>query len=136
MQERFGVLYLAVGGALCLSGSLGLWEFAFSYAMTLFAYAELSGCRGITMGRSLWSFLHRHRKPITKIEPGSSFGCTTCDPVLALRNAMGAPTAWAVAGRSHPQQTCPASCTICRGGGAAALPGLNAVPFSATQLRD
>ena len=98
-RQKFSAIFLAGAGAAYLSGGFGIWEFAFCTLVTALAFAGLSHYRAIALGwlaHSIWDYLHHlYGNPIIPFAPTSSFGCTICDPVLAIWYLLGAPTPWA-----------------------------------------
>lgn len=97
-RQKFSAVFLAGAGAAYLSGGFGLWEFVFCAVITMLAYVGLSSYRAIALGwlaHTIWDYLHHlYGNPIIPFEPMSSFGCTICDPVIAVWYAFGAPSVW------------------------------------------
>jgi hypothetical protein len=99
-RQKFSAVFLAGAGAAYLSGGFGLWEFVFCGIVTALAYAGLTHYRAIAIGwlaHTAWDYLHHlYGNPIIPFAPLSSFGCTICDPVIAVWYWMGAPSVWTV----------------------------------------
>lgn len=97
-RRKFSAVFLAGAGAAYFSGGFGVWELAFCAGITALAYFGLTSYRAIAVGwlaHTVWDFLHHlYGNPIIPFAPTSSFGCTICDPVLAIWYFAGAPSVW------------------------------------------
>jgi hypothetical protein len=95
-RQNFSVLMIAGAGAAYLNGGLLGWEFAFCTVITGVAYWGLKDDRFIGIGwllHTAWDTVHHlYGTPIVPFVPLSSFGCTICDPALALWYFRGAPS--------------------------------------------
>jgi hypothetical protein len=93
---------IAGAGAAYLNGGLGVWEFAFTPAVTFCAYKGLRDYRFVGVGwllHTAWDVVHhRYGTPIIPFAPKSSAGCAVCDLFLALWCFAGGP---AVLDSSH-----------------------------------
>jgi hypothetical protein len=96
-RQKLNAVVLAGAGAAYISGgSLGLWELAFTAAVTFCAFRGLADFRGLGVGwllHTAWDVVHHLRgDPIIPELAHSSFGCAVCDPVIAVWLLRGAPT--------------------------------------------
>jgi hypothetical protein len=107
-RQRFNAVVLAGAGAAYLSsGGVGLWELAFTAAVTACAFLGLRSYPWLGVGWLLhtgWDVVHHQLgAEILPTLPGSSFGCAICDPVIALWLILGAPSVVdLVRGRPRP----------------------------------
>lgn len=88
-RQKVNALGIAGAGAVYISGGgFGVWELAFSAAMTVVAYLGLRRWTWIGVGWLMhtgWDVLHHLKgNPILPFAHDSSFGCAICDPVIAL----------------------------------------------------
>jgi hypothetical protein len=88
-RRRFNAVMVAGAGAAYLSGGgLGIWEFAFTAALTYVAYRGLESWTFIGIGwllHTAWDIAHHLQgNPIIPFAHDSSLGCAICDPVIAL----------------------------------------------------
>ena len=97
-RQNFMAIMIAGAGAAYLNGGLGIWEFAFTAAITFCAYKGLHSYRYIGVGwllHSGWDLMQQfHGSPIVPFIPTSSLGCAICDPVIAVWCFAGAPSAF------------------------------------------
>lgn len=89
VRRRFNAIMVAGAGAAYLSGGgFGVWEFAFTAAVTYCAYRGLDSYAWIGAAwllHTAWDLLHWWRgAPIIPFASHSSLGCAICDPVIAL----------------------------------------------------
>jgi hypothetical protein len=102
-QKINAVMVAGAGAAYLSSGAMGMAEVAFTAVVTCCAYLGLSHYVWLGVGWLLhtgWDIVH-HLKgaPIIPELAHSSFGCSICDPVIALWLFLGAPSVWAGLGR-------------------------------------
>jgi Family of unknown function (DUF6010) len=95
-QQLNAVMVAGAGAAYLSSGGMGLWELAFTAAVTFCAYRGLRNYTWLGVGwllHTAWDVVH-HLKgtPIIPALAHSSFGCAICDPVIALWMFRGAPS--------------------------------------------
>lgn len=95
-QKVNAVMVAGAGAAYISGGAFGLWELAFTAAVTFCAYKGLANYAWLGTGWLLhtgWDILH-HLKgaPIIPELAHSSFGCAICDPVIAIWMFRGAPS--------------------------------------------
>ena len=88
-RRRLNAIMVAGAGAAYLSGGgLGIWEFAFTTALTYVAYRGLESWTFIGVGwllHTAWDIVHHLRgNPIIPFAHDSSLGCAICDPVIAI----------------------------------------------------
>ncbi|WP_305789997.1 DUF6010 family protein [Symbioplanes lichenis] len=88
-RRTANALMIAGAGAAYLSGGgLGAGELPFTAVMTYVAYRGLRSWNWIGAGwllHTAWDIVHHVKgAPILPFEPGSSYGCAICDPVIAL----------------------------------------------------
>ncbi|WP_306209695.1 DUF6010 family protein [Actinoplanes sp. RD1] len=88
-RQAVNALMIAGAGAAYLSGGgLGVAELGFTAVMTFVAYRGLRSWNWIGVGwllHTAWDIVHHVKgSPILPFEPGSSYGCAICDPVIAL----------------------------------------------------
>jgi hypothetical protein len=88
-RRRFNAIMVAGAGAAYLSGGgFGMWEFAFTAALTYVAYRGLESWTFIGIGwllHTAWDIAHHLRgTPIIPFAEHSSLGCAICDPVIAI----------------------------------------------------
>ena len=92
------VMVAGAGAAYLSSGSLGLWELAFTAAVTFCAYRGLTHYAWLGVGwllHTAWDVVHHLRGAVIIPELAhSSSGCAICDPVIALWMFRGAPSVW------------------------------------------
>ena len=90
------VMVAGAGAAYLSSGSVGLWELAFTAVVTFCAYKGLRNYTWLGVGwllHTAWDVVHHLRgTPIIPELAHSSFGCAVCDPVIALWMFRGAPS--------------------------------------------
>jgi Family of unknown function (DUF6010) len=95
-RRNFNAIMIAGAGAAYLNGGFGVWEFAFTAAVTFFAYRGLQSYRFIGIGWLLhtgWDVLHHlYGTPIVPFVATSSLGCAICDPVIAAWCFAGGPS--------------------------------------------
>jgi hypothetical protein len=95
-RRNFNAIVIAGAGAAYLNGGFGVWEFAFTPAVTYCAYQGLRSYRFTGVGRLLhtgWDVMHHlYGTPIIPFVPTSSLGCAVCDPVIAFWCFAGAPS--------------------------------------------
>jgi len=112
-QKLDAVMVAGAGAAYLSSGSLGLWELAFTAVMTFCAYRGLSNYAWLGVGwllHTAWDSVHHLRgAPIIPELAHSSFGCAICDPVIALWMFRGAPSirTWLAGRRRRGVATAP-----------------------------
>jgi hypothetical protein len=103
-RRHFNAIMIAGAGAAYLSGGLGVWEFAFTAAVTYCAYIGLNSYRFIGLGWLLhtgWDVMHHlYGNPIVPFVPTSSLGCAICDPIIAAWCFAGAPSVYGLAVKS------------------------------------
>jgi hypothetical protein len=109
-RRQFSAILVAGAGAAYLSGGFGIAEFAFCTVMTFVAFKGLSNYQWIGLGwllHTAWDVAHHlYGNPIIPFAANSSFGCSVCDPVMALWYFAGAPSPW---GRSKTNESMAAS---------------------------
>jgi hypothetical protein len=95
-RRNFNAIMVAGAGAAYLSGSFGLWEFAFTAIVTFCAYHGLRSYHFIGIAWFLhtgWDVLHHlYGNPIIPFVRTSSLGCAICDPVIAVWCLAGGPS--------------------------------------------
>ena len=95
-----------------MNGGFGIWEFAFTAAVTLCAFRGLESYNWIGAGWLLhtgWDVLHHlYGNSIVPFVAGSSFGCAICDPVIALWCFAGAPSVFDLLRRRKLEEPNPA----------------------------
>lgn len=96
-RRRVNALAVAGAGAAYLSGGgFGPWEFVLPVVMTYVAYRGLDNWAFIGIGwllHTAWDIGHHLQgSPIIPFAEYSSFGCSICDPVLALWCFAGGPS--------------------------------------------
>ena len=108
-RRNFNAIVIAGAGAAYLNGGLGIWEFAFTPAVTFLAYKGLGDYRFIGFGwimHTTWDVVHhRYGTPIVPFVPTSSAGCAACDLVLALWCFAGGPSISDLLGRTRRAST-------------------------------
>src|SRR5215218_1458655 len=111
-RQNFNAIMVAGAGAAYLNGGFGIWEFAFTAAVTLCAFRGLGSYNWIGAGWLLhtgWDVLHHlYGNSIVPFVAGSSFGCAICDPVIALWCFAGAPSVFDLLRRSKLEEPNPA----------------------------
>lgn len=97
-RQNFNAIFVAGAGAAYLNGGFGIWEFAFTTALTYCAYRGLRSYSFIGVGWLLhtgWDVLHHlYGNPIVPFAADSSLGCAISDPVIALWFFAGAPSVY------------------------------------------
>jgi hypothetical protein len=96
-RRRFNAIMVAGAGAAYLrGGGLGVWEFAFTAALTYVALRGLESWTFIGIGwllHTAWDVVHHFRgHPIVPVAHDSSLGCAICDPVIAIWCLAGGPS--------------------------------------------
>ena len=96
-RRNFNAIMVAGAGAAYLSGGgLGVWEFAFTAAVTFCAYKGLQSYRFIGIGwvlHTCWDIVHHfYGNPIVPFEPLSSAGCAITDALIAIWFFADAPS--------------------------------------------
>jgi hypothetical protein len=112
-RQNFNAIFVAGAGAAYLNGGFGIWEFAFTVAVTICAFRGLGSYRWIGAGWLLntgWDVVHHlYGTPIVPFVAGSSFGCAVCDPVIALWCFAGAPSVFDLLRRRKLEEPNPAA---------------------------
>jgi Family of unknown function (DUF6010) len=98
-RQQVNALMVAGAGAAYISGgALGLWELAFTAAVTFCAYKGLTTYAWLGVGwllHTAWDVVHHVKgAPIIPELAHSSFGCAICDPVIAGWLFLGAPSVY------------------------------------------
>lgn len=95
-RRSFNAIMIAGAGAAYLSGGFGVWEFAFTAAVTFCAYNGLRSYRFIAIGwllHTVWDVLHNfYGNPIVPFAPISSAGCAITDALIAIWLFADAPS--------------------------------------------
>ena len=95
-RRQFNAIMIAGAGAAYLNGGFGIWEFAFTAAVTFCAYRGLTSYPFIGVGWLLhtgWDVLHHlYGTPIVPFVATSSLGCAICDPIIAAWCFAGGPS--------------------------------------------
>jgi hypothetical protein len=96
-RRNFNAIMVAGAGAAYLSGGgLGVWEFAFTAAVTFCAYKGLQSYRFIGIGwllHTCWDVVHHfYGNPIVPFAPLSSAGCAITDALVAIWFFADAPS--------------------------------------------
>lgn len=100
-RRNFMAIMVGGAGAAYLSGGgLGVWEFAFTAAVTYCAYQGLRSYGFIGLAwvlHTAWDVVHHYYgHPIIPFLPFSSAGCAITDLVLAAWMFAGAPSVFAL----------------------------------------
>src|SRR5205807_9013588 len=96
-RRNFNAIMVGGAGAAYLSGGgLGIWEFAFTAAVTFCAYKGLQSYRFIGIGwllHTAWDVVHHfYGNPIVPFAPLSSAGCAITDTFIAIWFFADAPS--------------------------------------------